>query len=563
MAKPVKVKAYRRLVQHPYRLPPNSRLYHLSPIGAGTPEIECLTGYIGRLAQEHLITPYQLLLKEVAPLLKGYQAIAHKAQFSLFHRPINGTGRTATAFVEVIQELTKQDDLYYLTLLPWSAVLTSHSLIRAYRAWCPYCYEEQRLSNESCYDLLLWVLDLIDVCPKHEKPLTKNCPHCGSHHLHIGARSRPGYCSKCLGFLGEKVRRKDANILGGLNHEMEWQLWKSKAVGELLATSSQCLSLTRSNVAKSLDYCVRTYSWGSISTFNTQFPMGHQKFRSWLKGDTLPILESILGMCFKLGISPLSFMKGSLDEERTSTDIRPALMLEDNRSKSSTLSPPKLTHDEVDIELHKALTTFPPPSIKDFMEKSGWGRGRLKKWFPELYFKIKARHYSLIEPVSAEKTLQLALTENPPPSLNLLARRIGCKNPGTLYDHFPNLTKAIVNRYKKHRYKQVNWKHVRAGLCKALRENPPPSLREVTRRLKLSEPPYSRFSDLCKALSNRYISYVKSHAEERRFFLRQGIHKAVASLTSKGLRPSRERIKRLLGININPAEFTEAMKELK
>jgi hypothetical protein len=39
----------------PVPLPPRSRLYHLSPIGVGTSEVESLTGYLVRLAAAHSV----------------------------------------------------------------------------------------------------------------------------------------------------------------------------------------------------------------------------------------------------------------------------------------------------------------------------------------------------------------------------------------------------------------------------------------------------------------------------------------------------------------------------
>lgn len=226
-----KVIAYRRIIQRQSHLLPHSRLYHLEPIGVGTPEIECLTGYIARLAQKHLVTPYTLMLNEIVPLLKGYQALAHKAQFSLFHRPINGTGSTAAIFVDVMEELTKWTDLRFLTMLQWSEVLTSYSLIRAFRAWCPTCYEEQMVNGQICYDPLLWTLELIKFCPKHEKTLLLNRPHCESKLLHLGARSKPGYCSKCTGYLGilssdsrqRPSLRRAMNLSGNFGNRKRWE----------------------------------------------------------------------------------------------------------------------------------------------------------------------------------------------------------------------------------------------------------------------------------------------------------------------------------------------------
>src|SRR6266566_5087576 len=50
-------------------IPPRSRLYHLEPIGIGTPYVESLTSYVARLAAAHSVHPRDLLIHELAPHL--------------------------------------------------------------------------------------------------------------------------------------------------------------------------------------------------------------------------------------------------------------------------------------------------------------------------------------------------------------------------------------------------------------------------------------------------------------------------------------------------------------
>jgi hypothetical protein len=48
-------------------IPPRSRLYNLSPIGFGTPMVECLTSYFSRLAEAHCLSPGVLVQHELMP----------------------------------------------------------------------------------------------------------------------------------------------------------------------------------------------------------------------------------------------------------------------------------------------------------------------------------------------------------------------------------------------------------------------------------------------------------------------------------------------------------------
>ena len=46
---------------------PRSRLFHLVPIGIGTPHVESLTSYVSRLAVAHSVPPGTLLAIEIGP----------------------------------------------------------------------------------------------------------------------------------------------------------------------------------------------------------------------------------------------------------------------------------------------------------------------------------------------------------------------------------------------------------------------------------------------------------------------------------------------------------------
>src|ERR1044071_2135600 len=50
-------------------LPPRGRLYSLEPVGVDTPEVESLSSYIVRLAEEHSVTVGTLFRQELMPNL--------------------------------------------------------------------------------------------------------------------------------------------------------------------------------------------------------------------------------------------------------------------------------------------------------------------------------------------------------------------------------------------------------------------------------------------------------------------------------------------------------------
>jgi len=205
-------------------LPPATRLYHLPPIGLGTPMVENLTGYIVRLAEAHCVSAGVLYWKEI-------RALADKGNIFTFRvskvdgystHTINGLGRPATDFVRALETLTGRGDLSSLTLLNWAGVLPRHPLLRRCRAWCESCLYAWREANQLVYEPLLWTLQAVTVCPYHRRILRQACPHCECRIGPMDSRSRRDHCSRCGQTLVPTVASptSDSRVLPG--DELEW-----------------------------------------------------------------------------------------------------------------------------------------------------------------------------------------------------------------------------------------------------------------------------------------------------------------------------------------------------
>jgi hypothetical protein len=108
-------------------VPPRSRLYHLAPIGLGTPYVESLTGYVARLAEAHNVSTRTLVVRELLPLLgRCHLSKAVNSSLSSFWtggvRAVNGIRTLAGDWRRVLQDLTGRRDLHFLTLLTWAEV---------------------------------------------------------------------------------------------------------------------------------------------------------------------------------------------------------------------------------------------------------------------------------------------------------------------------------------------------------------------------------------------------------------------------------------------------------
>jgi hypothetical protein len=153
---------------------PHSRLYHLEPIGIGTPYVESLTSYVTRLAEAHSVSLRDLLIHELAPHLSqlvhrdtGDLKAGAVSPFLMHSAALNGPTTTARRMVQGLEQLTGWDNLHVLTLLPFTGVLSARKLLRRTQAWCSFCFERWRELEMPLYEPLLWSFENLSLCPLH------------------------------------------------------------------------------------------------------------------------------------------------------------------------------------------------------------------------------------------------------------------------------------------------------------------------------------------------------------------------------------------------------------
>lgn len=232
-------------------LPTRSYLYSLKPLGMGTAQVESLTSYLARLAQAHgisvssfiryLLTP-RLVLRNQAPGLT--EADYFNAAFEAWLRQPKLLQETVAEswldgieqveqIVAVLRKLTLQQDLRYLTLLPLRSLLSLRHVFHTEQLWCPGCYQEYRETGATFYKPLLWALDVVNVCPRHQCYLQIWCLGCHSPQPFLNLQGQMGYCSVCGIWLGRSLHP-------GVCHSTQtkqtaWDFWVAEAVGQVLA----------------------------------------------------------------------------------------------------------------------------------------------------------------------------------------------------------------------------------------------------------------------------------------------------------------------------------------
>jgi AraC-like DNA-binding protein len=373
-------------------LPDRSRLHHLAPLGINTPYVECLTSYLSRLAQSHHVLPSKLIQQEIKSCLpRGYQGQGLRGtQIYSCARTLNGTGVMAKDWVGALEALTFRSDLSFLTMLPWKEVFPTQGLLRFMRAWCPNCYAEWKRKDGILYDPLLWAVNDVTICLNHSRLLAINCPHCDRLLPHLDRRYRPGYCSKCNGWLGSTCETERNRWRKGIGDEYEWYEWVSTNVGDLIATSNKVSLAPRANrIAEIVSAFGKKYHEGNMQAFARWLGVYPRNVHCWARGEKTPKLLTLLHVCYRLNISVVEFL--------TSNNIINDHDLRGERAREWNLKEEggkRVNRDKIRRRLKSILSKnkCPPPTMKEVSEELGVSYRRLYYIFPELCRAISARH---------------------------------------------------------------------------------------------------------------------------------------------------------------------------
>ena len=423
--------------------------------------------------------------------------------YRLLAYSVNGVEESAVNWVYVLGAATLRDDLKHLTLLAFKDFLCSLSLFRRFRTWCPACYEGWRASGRSVYEPLLWSLRVASVCPLHRRSLISVCPHCERPMRPITSSSRPGYCGRCGGWLGdmpddpltEEVAPASSNY------------WVSNAAGELLALAPRTRArpgALRQAFRENLEACVVHLFRGNGTQFAKFIGCTPTSVYNWRNGAVTPRIDQLLHLSDRLRIPTAAFLTAQRSAEAVDWKaVRPAV---------EGYALPILLHrpsEEICQALRLVLGERPAPSLSEVATRLGYrGTEGLRRVSRSLCKRITDNHRKSFGPEpyyngprpricgrrKIEAALKAALAQNEPESVPHIARRLGYTSSGPFFKPFPALCRAIY--LKIARRKAARIRVMRRMVEKALRQNPPPTLRALAVQLGFKD----------KAVIGRYFA---------------------------------------------------------
>ena len=545
-----------------------SYFYPLSPIGVGTAAVESLTGYISRLAAAHAVDTGTLVNRELLPRVpytKGVwtgQSPPHLPGYSFYigAHTLNGVGHRTRLWVTLLQELTCVPRLDLLTTLPWAGAIACVRLLRSHRAWCSSCFGDEGASAPSEYERLLWVFQVVTVCPEHRQPLESACPFCGRTQYVLSPRSRPGYCSRCYRWLGRPS-------YGTMAHsDLTEQIRVAEMVGTLLAASPTLaahfgLELFRKNIRGLVQDA------GGYRRFHAGIQRPH--VRDWVRRPILPRMNSLIKLSHSQNVPLIRLLTERIEAGnkgdqkcawKTHYRVESGIVEATLAAATRTAVPPPLEKiaNQLGYRTVKSLQSRYPALCSEIVQRrQAWtgvsrpspsktpvprdrieaaltaelvkpgftdlravaasvglsSKRRLYKDFHDLRLAISAKNAAIKNHRrdAIMPTLVAAFNEQPIPTVAGVARRLGYATVKPVTSRFPELAmelRTCRKRLKQVKHEQAVIECVRQKLTHALEEFPPPSCTEVVQRVRGHFPRVrQRFPNLWHALRNRFLAH--------------------------------------------------------
>lgn len=372
-----------------------SRLYHLQPIGIGTPYVECLTSYISRLAEAHNVSIKTLVLQEILSKFPNVYASRPSLikSFWLYSAALNGTSASSNDWIQALASLTLRTDLNVLTMLTWQHILTPRMLLRRTLAWCSHCYTEWEQVGSAIYIPLLWVLQAVTVCVRHQQRLQSQCPNpnCRSQLPYLFTSAHPGYCCKCQGWLGSASFEVQADTHTVSSAELEWQWWVHQALGDLLSVTVEASVRPKvERVTVVISEYVEQVTNGNVRALAHQLGLSNRGLRDVQLGRRVLQLDTLLQICYRLGITPRQFLIG--DSVPMSARLPSSILPEFRRISRRTYKTFHLAEVQRQLEEIVANNEVPPPSMAAVARRVGHDQSNLTERFPELTHSITTRY---------------------------------------------------------------------------------------------------------------------------------------------------------------------------
>jgi DNA-binding MarR family transcriptional regulator/DNA-binding phage protein len=359
----------------------------------------------------------------------------------------------------------------------------------------------------------------------------------------LGTYTRPGYCSKCLQWLGHSEKHKPVDQFDK-QARSHAEVWRTKAVAELLAASPQ-LNVSGVALKANLRACIECVAEGNVLAFAEVVQLSRPGLDYLTNGKGLPELGTLLQICHQADTALATFLT-SLPVVDAGTWDRLKQTLQTSRKGCRV--PLARSRDQVRAAMREALHEQPPPSLSEIARRLDY-KGveglrdvdkTLSKQLAANYRKSGRTHWwrnpgaaRICKQADIRVMLEQSLFENNPRPLYQLAVDLGYVNEGYIQNKFPELCSAVRRKIKKNNEARIST--MERALRNALNDEPPPSLDELRKRLgySCSTVLNNHFPLLCEEVMTRRLMHRRQKILELTNALRSALSDVpAASLAS-------------------------------
>lgn len=375
-----------------------SILYPLKPIGLDTVLCESFTSYITRLAYAHCITPGDLINNVVAVHLdKNYIKRSASYGGNRFYdgaKSLNGISGTSSEIVDILQKLTTQDSLNSLTLNKWRNVIPPRELLKKKLSWCPLCIRKFQEEN-SVYYPLIWCLKLVNICLEHDIPLHNKCPECDQELPILHRKMVNGQCTYCSGSL----------TVVSTEVKTERDYFYAKEAEVFVKSNPHVISsVEKGFVNERLNMLITRATNGNLASFRKVIGAPNVTFYGWLRGENLPKIDSIINICYCMGITVLDLLNTSyLPQLKIRGLPFPNLLIPSGTKK-------KHDYKLIEMELKSYLDLLVPKSMVEVAKDMNINKRLIYENLPEMAKQVSARHSQYIKQRKKEKEKEITTT---------------------------------------------------------------------------------------------------------------------------------------------------------
>ncbi len=380
--------------------PPRTFLYHLAPQAPESIWCESLTSYINRLAWAHHISPRALAAEVINPLLPS--PVPFVATFG--PQPamgLNGNGEQSKSWQAVLERLTGQPHLHRFTFGTFLGDFPSFRILRKTPAWCSTCLAEWKRADQTLYQPLIWMLQVVTICPTHQTPLVDRCPACHRYQKVLATnKTQPFECTSCAAWLGEESSpRQDGKEA---TQQLAWQAWIVSVLEELQAASLKEGSFSWQVFFTQLVHYLRERK-GAFRRLALAMGAEPTNFHGWITNQDVA-LSTLLTFCYRCEVTPWQVMQGQLESLEW--------IIRGGASRSSPLPPRpnrRFDQDACARHLEAALNKEGvPPSLRDVAKELGYdSTSQLTYHFPEKSALVVQRYLAYRDQRKQQRLLKL------------------------------------------------------------------------------------------------------------------------------------------------------------